>query len=181
MCRVRGLFPLPTPPSTRADEIRELFQHLTWQGRHLLARRLASLDLTVPQYHVLKMLDRLGPSAKMSDVSDALQMPRSSMTSITDRLVELGLAQRASHEWDRRVVMASITPKGSALVRRIEAANRETLRNALAGRSEADIDHFAGMLRALVEGIERDMDEPAAPAPAGRLEGAGERPAGVVT
>ena len=172
---------MPTPLDARVDEIRELFQHLTWQGRHLLARRLDPVGLTVPQYHVLKMLDRLGPSAKMSDVSDALQLPRSSMTSITDRLVELGLAQRASHEWDRRVVMASITDAGATLVRRIETANRRSLQAALAGRSDGDIDHFAGMLRALVEGIERELDGIAPPGPSAQAAGVGKRPTGVVT
>ena len=135
--------------------IEALFRKLTWRGRQRLSHRVEKYGLTVPQFLALTKVDHLGPDATMSEISDALMLPRSSMTSITDRLVEQGLVQRGSLENDRRAVSVSITSAGASLVRTIETERTADLTRVLSGLDSADLEQFAHLLTRLIEGMEQ--------------------------
>lgn len=155
---------------SRADllaEIERLFQQLTWHGRQLFTRRIDRFDLTVPQYLVLYTVARLGPKVTMSEVIDELQLPASSMTSISDRLVRLGLIERGALPSDRRAVLVSITEAGRGFVDTIEAAQRDDLVTMLDGVSNSDLTQFNAVLARLLEGVERAMAESSVAVPSG--------------
>ncbi len=139
--------------------IERLFQQLTWQGRQQFARRVEAYGLTAPQFAVLFMIRKMGPGAKVGEVAEALQVPASSMTSITDRLVRQGLVERGALPGDRRAVAATITETGQAVVERIEAARHRDLTAMLEGVSDADLGQFGILLAQLLAGVERLMTE----------------------
>jgi DNA-binding MarR family transcriptional regulator len=141
------------------DTIERLFRQLTWQGRQQFTRRLDAFGLTMPQYAVLYMIRELGPAAKMGEVSESIQLPASSMTSITDRLVRQGLVERGTLPEDRRAVVAALTASGRALVERIEAARHLDLVAMLEGVTDGDLGQFAILLERLLEGVERVLTE----------------------
>ena len=146
-------------PTDRQDQIRAIeasFQQLTWRGRIRFSRRVEKHGLTMPQYLALTRILTLDPDATMSAVADALHLPRSSMTSITDRLVEQGLVVRGSLESDRRAVSATITEAGTALIRTVEAERTAELTALLADFSTGDLAELARLLGKLLDALQPD-------------------------
>jgi DNA-binding MarR family transcriptional regulator len=95
----------------------------------LLARLnelLGPLGLTFPRYEALMLLSftRTG-TLPMGKVGERLQVHRTSVTNIIDKLEADGLVRRVPHEVDRRTTLAEITDAG-----RDVAARATTLLNA---------------------------------------------------
>ncbi len=84
-----------------------------------LGELLRPLGLTFPRYETLMVLvfSRTGalPVGKMGE---RLQVHRTSMTHMADRLEQSGLVTRLSHEQDRRSTLIAITPAGRELAER---------------------------------------------------------------
>jgi DNA-binding MarR family transcriptional regulator len=146
---------MTTRRQDQINQIESLFRQLTWRGRLRLSHRVEKYGLTVPQFLALTKIDHLGPEATMSEISDALMLPRSSMTSITDRLVEQGLVQRGTLENDRRAVSATITPTGAALVRAIESERTADLTRLLSGLDSNDLEELARLLAHLLGAMDQ--------------------------
>lgn len=83
---------------------------------------LRPLGLTFPRYETLMLLvfSREGrlPVGKMGE---RLQVHRTSMTHMADRLEQAGLVTRVSHAQDRRSTLIAITPAGRELAERATA------------------------------------------------------------
>jgi len=69
-------------------------------------------SLSVPQFRVLEFLSR-HPGASLSDVAEHVGVTRASASTMTDRLVQQGLVNRAEDPQERRHVMLSLTSIGS--------------------------------------------------------------------
>jgi len=136
------------------NEIERLFRDLSWFGRLRFSRRVERFGLTVPQFHTLRAIDRLGPEVTMREVTEQLQLPASSMTSITDRLVRLELVDRLALPFDRRAVAATITAQGRTLVLEIEAEQRRDLGAMLDDVADTDLYRFREVLAHLLAGVE---------------------------
>lgn len=95
-----------------------------------LARRnglfsvLAELNLTPPFGHALMSLLRLGPT-RMRDLADLMNCDASYITSVADRLEQLGYAERRPTADDRRVKELALTRKGRAAAQRLDAVFTE--------------------------------------------------------
>lgn len=118
----------------------------------LLARLnelLGPLGLTFPRYEALMLLSftREG-TLPMGKVGERLQVHRTSVTNIIDKLEADGFVRRVPHAADRRTTLAQITPAGR------EVAGRATeLLNAAAFGLEAlgeeDQEQVTELLRTL--------------------------------
>jgi DNA-binding MarR family transcriptional regulator len=136
-------------------EVERVFQEMTWRGRRHFARIVETFGLTVPQYLALHTIGKLGPDVTMGEVSDALFLPASTMTSVVDRLVKDGLVERGTRPGDRRSVVARLTPAGENLVANVEEVRHTELVTMLEDMSGDDLADFARHLARLVEGIDR--------------------------
>jgi DNA-binding MarR family transcriptional regulator len=91
-----------------------------------LGELLRPFGLTFPRYETLMVLvfSRTGalPVGKMGE---RLQVHRTSMTHMADRLEEAGLVTRVAHEEDRRSTLIAITPAGRELAARATAVLNE--------------------------------------------------------
>lgn len=144
-------------------QIEETFQQFAWLGRRHLARQVEAFGLTAPQYVVLTMIWRHPPAMTMGEIADLLQLPASSLTSMTDRLVREGLVERVTMPNDRRVVAATITETGRALVERIEAINHRDLVAMLGEVVDNDLNQFSTVLTHMLREFERTIvDRPTA-------------------
>jgi DNA-binding MarR family transcriptional regulator len=132
-------------------DLLRLSEQMMRRARAEFSRRLDRFGLTIPQYFALVEIAQLGPGVTMGRVAEATQFPPSSMTSITDRLVEHGLVERGPHPTDRRAVVASITPAGEGLLRQVEEARRQDAVESLAGISDEDLAHFVRTFHAIHE------------------------------
>jgi DNA-binding MarR family transcriptional regulator len=88
--------------------------HATRAVRAALAERLTAELGMIPEE--VGLLMRLGEAPeqrlRMADVSRSLQLSKSGVTRLVDRLAERGLVERAACPSDRRVVYAGLTDAG---------------------------------------------------------------------
>ena len=105
------------------------------------------VELTMPQFKVLSLLGRYGPSS-VGRLAQALRVTLPTVTGILDRLVEQGLVERYEDQLDRRLVVSRLTPRGAEQLERLESAGRARLRRI--------IDRLpAGELAGVLEALER--------------------------
>ncbi|MDQ3850781.1 MAG: MarR family transcriptional regulator [Actinomycetota bacterium] len=118
----------------------------------LLARlneTLAPLGLTFPRYEALMLLSftRTG-TLPLGKVGERLQVHRTSVTNIIDKLEADGLVRRVPHDADRRTTLAELTPAGRELGRRAtELLNASGF--GLVAMDEGDQDRLTELLRTL--------------------------------
>lgn len=98
---------------------------LTISRLHRALERADSAPLSMQQYRILALLADEG--ARASRLAQQLAVTKPTVTSLTDSLVERGLASRDAEAGDRRVVTVSITTEGRAAVTATGSALRAVL------------------------------------------------------
>jgi DNA-binding MarR family transcriptional regulator len=83
-----------------------------------LSKELAPGNVSFPQFFLLTYLDQK-EVLTMSAIAQKMGHTTAAASGLVARLENLGYVVRSSATEDRRKVMVCITPKGSALVRRI--------------------------------------------------------------
>ena len=83
-----------------------------------LCKELAPGNVSFPQFFLLAFLDPK-EVLTMSAIAQKMKHTTAAASGLVARLENLGYVIRSSAREDRRKVMVCITPKGSALVRRI--------------------------------------------------------------
>jgi DNA-binding MarR family transcriptional regulator len=112
---------------------------------------LRPLGLTFARYEVLRLLSFSSAGAMpMTRMGSLLQVHPTSVTSAVDRLEAQGFVSRSRRETDRRVVLATITDAGRAVVDEATAGlNASVFDNPGLPASElADLPRLLGLLRA---------------------------------
>lgn len=133
------------PPMAAVTSIMRAYQIV-------LARLNAALEpsgLTFPRYEALMLLyySRTG-SLPLGKMGARLQVHPTSMTSLADGLVKLGLITRGPHPTDRRTVLATITDRG----REVAAEATRALNDIRFGTEplrRGELDELTATLRAL--------------------------------
>jgi DNA-binding MarR family transcriptional regulator len=103
-------------------------------------------SVSMAQMRVLMLLSAVG-EARMSDLVPNLGISLSTLSSLVDRLVDAGLAQRREDARDRRNVLVSLTDGGSAMLDRFQELGVEHLRMLL-------VELDAGGIRTVNDAIE---------------------------
>ena len=94
--------------------------------------------ITQPQYNVLRILNGVYPGAHgRSEIARRMVRRAPDLTRMLDRLVRLGLVERAKGERDHRQSMAKITEKGRALLEEMRP-KAQHMSQLLADRLSAD-------------------------------------------
>ena len=110
---------------------------------------LRPLGLTFPRYEALMLLSFTRTGAlPLGKIGERLQVHRTSVTNIVDKLEADGLVRRVPHAEDRRATLAEITDAGRETARRATAA----LNDAAFGIDALDEDEqeaVTALLRAL--------------------------------
>ena len=110
-----------SPPNQfRADA--ERLSHIVLEMQRCfvlhLCKELAPGNVSFPQFFLLAYLDQKEVST-MSAIAKKMGHTTAAASGLVARLENLGMVVRSIARDDRRKVMVCITPKGSALVRRI--------------------------------------------------------------
>jgi len=103
---------------------------------------LASVDLSLPQYRVLGLLNE--GSSVSSAVAEQLAVRPPSVTALIDGLVARGLVDRRTIEGDRRRISLGVTDEGRRMIAAADAA--VDTRMADIARMLGDEDDGAGAL-----------------------------------
>lgn len=106
--------------------------------------------VSVLQVAMLGALDRLGPT-RLVDLSRRLNVPTSTLSELTDRLVADGLVTRDPNPGDRRSVMLAVTPGGRARLEAVRRAGAAHVQGLLAHLDDTTVEALLGGLRRLRE------------------------------
>jgi DNA-binding MarR family transcriptional regulator len=113
---------------------------------------LRPLELTVARYELLRLLSFTSSgSMPMTRLGSLLQVHPTSVTSAVDRLERQGYVARVRRDDDRRVVLASITDAGLAIVEKAtDGLNSEIVqRPGLGAGDVASLTRLLDVLRSL--------------------------------
>lgn len=112
---------------------------------------LRPLGLTFARYEVLRLLSFSSAGAMpMTRMGSLLQVHPTSVTSAVDRLERQGYVARSRRDDDRRVVLATITEAGRAVVEEATAGLNSSVfeQPGLSSSDLADLTRLLGLLRA---------------------------------
>ncbi len=153
-------------PELRATWLR--LMSLFVERRDATFELLHEHGITPPQSHAMSLL--LEGPAKMRDLAEHMRCDASYITAVTDRLEELGLAERRPSPGDRRVREVVLTAEGL----RVAAAVRDSFSappSALSRLRAADRRELARLCELMVPDVDAASDPLRAPtrrpAPAG--------------
>ena len=113
-----------------------------------LRQTIAGAGLTPTELSVLATVTRLGPM-RISDLAETERINPTMLSRVTARLGEAGLIRREIDPTDRRSAQLGPTTAGRALQRRIRAERTASLREHLAGISQAEVRSILDSLPAL--------------------------------
>jgi MarR family 2-MHQ and catechol resistance regulon transcriptional repressor len=105
-------------------------------------------ELTMTEFAILEALLHKGPLL-LGDVQRQILLSSGGVTYTVDRLAEKGLVERQECKTDRRAKYAALTPKGSALIKRLfqeQATRIEEMMSCLSAREQ---DEATAALRKL--------------------------------
>jgi MarR family transcriptional regulator, 2-MHQ and catechol-resistance regulon repressor len=104
-------------------------------------RKLNKEKMPRSYYHVLGVLKKRG-CLQMSEIGRLVHISKSNMTSLIDKLVADGLAERLPDKNDRRVINIAITDKGKELLRDWRKYSNNEIKKNLSTLSDADLEKF---------------------------------------
>lgn len=133
----------------RREELAERFQssfrkimHCT---RAMFSHEMAEYGVTWPQFHVLKMVGKLG-HAKVTDISDWMMFSSPTASRMIDSLCKKELLEKRREKSDRRVTLLVLTKKGKSMIDRIGAVQRERLIELLAEEDSDELETVVSQL-----------------------------------
>ncbi len=125
------------------DERKRILEEMLSMSRamvNILAGSLLNADvqgLSAPQFRILDMvyngIDKPAECARMLDVTPP------AITSLIDKLAEMGFVERKQDSRDRRRVVLGLTPAGRAAVRKVNEHRRSALDRVLKNMRPADV------------------------------------------
>jgi DNA-binding MarR family transcriptional regulator len=118
--------------------------------RHL-SRKLAEIDLTEAEGHVIFHLVEIGPEklAGIPDLNRAFGMRPSTLTSVLDRLEKRRMITRKPNPGDRRSFLIHVTRPGRLAAARVAATFDELERAASSAVTARDLAGFHKVMTAL--------------------------------
>jgi DNA-binding MarR family transcriptional regulator len=112
-------------------------------------------DTTLPRFELLAALDRVPEGITMGEVSRWLNVTKGNITGIAERLSEDGYIRREPTPTDRRSFIVTMTARGRAEFKRMEAEYEKLLEEIFAELTLEDTDMFMGVIAKIKEGIQR--------------------------
>lgn len=121
-----------------------------------LSRKLAEIDLTEAEGHVIFHLVEIGPErlAGIPDLNRAFGMRPSTLTSVLDRLEKRHMITRKPNPADRRSFLIRVTRPGRLAAARVAGMFEELERSASSPVTARDVAGFHKVMTALRDGCD---------------------------
>jgi MarR family transcriptional regulator, transcriptional regulator for hemolysin len=110
------------------------------QWRRAADQRLQPFDLTEATWLPLIRIARSPTPPRQKDLAASLSLDSSSVVRLLDNLETAGLIERREEASDRRAKVITLTVRGRAIARKVEAVAAQVRRDALKELSERDIE-----------------------------------------
>jgi DNA-binding MarR family transcriptional regulator len=118
-------------------------------------RLLREHGLTGSQYNVLRILRGEGTPLPMAEIASRTIQVVPGITGLVDRLEAAGLVRRDRSTADRRVIFVGITPKGLAVLAKLDAPLPALEKKLLAGLTHAEQRQLIELLEKVRDHLER--------------------------
>ncbi len=122
-------------------------------GQKLRTRLREAFDTTPARYDLMALLDKATEGLTMGELSKRLMVTNGNVTGIVDRLVQDGLATRASASYDRRTHFVRLTPSGRAAFRTMAGAHQSWLREMMGEMDRDEVVTLLGLLDRLKRSV----------------------------
>ncbi|NRF99181.1 MarR family winged helix-turn-helix transcriptional regulator [Paenibacillus dendritiformis] len=139
------------------DEDLIQFERLFWRvSRKIQCLRKKKFHdrLSDSQTYILVKLATEGPQ-KVSGLAESIGITPGGVTSISDKLIANGYAQRKRDEEDRRVVFLEITDKGMDVMRELHRERLEIIRYLFNNLPPDDLQHLNRTYEKLLENLDK--------------------------
>jgi MarR family 2-MHQ and catechol resistance regulon transcriptional repressor len=121
-------------------------------ARRLLRREFGDLEISGPQFVVLRVLGEAGAAGvKLSEISQKLSVTSANMTGLIDRLEESGHVTRESDAEDRRVLLAKLTHKGRKFLEKLLPIHRAYVMQVMSSLSAEEQTRLTELLSRVAE------------------------------
>jgi len=132
--------------------------------RQLMDRRLQPFGLTEASWMPLLYLSRAKEPMCQKDLARSVGIDTSTLVRLVDALVQAGLLKRHA-DTDRRMKILTLTPRGGAVVEKVEKVARGIREELLEGIAESELslayDVIERIHARLLQSDERDAAAPA--------------------
>lgn len=132
---------------------RKVYRKLKDQFNHIMNEYV-----TTNEYMVMKLM--LNGKMRVTDLSKALQVSASHITSITDSLVQKKLVERERSSKDRRVVDLSLTTEGIELIKQLNVINSKFIQDKFKIFSTKEKTDLIYLLNKLEEQLSTKKNDP---------------------
>lgn len=116
-------------PDLQADiaEMERITLQMGWAAHKQQTQQLKAFNLTMPQFMIMRALQRLEEGCTMSELGEAAMQVPATVTGIIDRLEEQNLVSRQPNPTDRRSYRILLTTAGLSLLQEIDEKRRRTI------------------------------------------------------
>ncbi len=150
------------------DVVTEILEDLQTVARWLARSRvheraLSDLGLRIdrPALLLLRKLHHAGGvDVRVTDLAHLLGIDPPGVTRKVQQLERAGLVARVADERDRRVTLISLTPDGTALLERADAAYARLLHEVLSDWPRDDVRRFAELFHAFSTSLHNELERP---------------------
>ncbi|WHH56983.1 MarR family transcriptional regulator [Petroclostridium sp. X23] len=124
-----------------------------------LNKRLVELDLTLPQFIVLKDINFQEQRARdvenltAASIAQRLHIERPTISGVIARLMKKDLVYRVENPEDRRSQLIRLTEKAKALMVELEVICSDTTNRAVKDFSEAEINNLKAYLLRIISNL----------------------------
>ncbi len=140
--------------STPIHTIARLYPRLMRAMGHLRGSVDETMDLTYNQYKALLSLSDMGPCT-LNALSRELEVATSSASQMVDRLVAMGLVERAPAEADRRSIVLVTSTQGEELLEKVKENILRRYQDLFHHLGPAEQANLAGAIHSLVRILEK--------------------------
>lgn len=147
----------PCPPERRDFGLRMLLLARRW--RNAVDAHLRDFGVTSAGWRALFHLGERQGCLRPSELSEALEMERPSLTQLLDRLEAIGLVERRADPDDHRCKQVVLTPAGQEIHRRTVQVNGLVASRLLHDVSDAELAVVMSVLARITRNIAADEAE----------------------
>ncbi len=125
----------------------------TWAMNNFVNRMLKEnglADISVAYFAVLQTLWEID-GLSITDLGEKVQLEKSTMTSLIDRMEGAGLLRREDHPSDRRAYRICLTPLGKELEEKLDEVVQRAYRQLTQGIAEKDLQRSIEVCKRLIE------------------------------
>jgi DNA-binding MarR family transcriptional regulator len=132
------------------DRILEnMFYIMLVTHKKMLRMNLGGFADNLTRLHLAVMGELGQASMTMSELANALMMPKPQLTHLVNPLVPLGIVERRPDEKDRRVINLVLTKSGRVLLEEMKQKVKENTKNRLANLSPEELSRMSSALETL--------------------------------